>query len=205
MSMIMMLERVAEGGSVEQTQPAAVADKQAEPSPLRIFNGEPTADACEVEGLLPAVMGAFISGLNGATNFLDEIEENAPVGTTLSLEKAWHGLHFLLTGDSWGGSGPQAFLVCGGTEQGEDYGYGPARYFASQQTREIANVLSPIEVDNLWSRYDAQAMTDAGIYPEIWDEPAAELAEEYCEYFQELQEFMAEAAEQGDGLLVYLT
>ena len=179
MSMIMMLERVAERGSVAQTQPAAVAEKHIEPTPLRIFNGE-AADLVEADGLLPSMMAAFLSGANGATNFLDEFDDDATDSVTLCLEKAWHGLHFLLTGDAWGGAGLQAFLVSGGAEQGDDYGYGTARYFTSQETREIAKVLSPIDADDLWSRYDAQAMTDAGIYPEIWDEPAAELEEEYC-------------------------
>ena len=31
---------------------------------------------------------------------------------TLSLEKAWHGLHFLLTGSDWGGEPPLDFLRC---------------------------------------------------------------------------------------------
>lgn len=205
MSMILMLERVAKVASVEKTQPAAEAEKHAEPSPLKIFNGETTADLVERTGLLPTMMAPFLSGGNGATNFSDDFDEDGAGGATLCLEKAWHGLHFLLTDESWGGTGSEAFLVSGGVEQGDDYGYGPARYFTTQETREIAKVLTPINADDLWARYDAQAMTDAGIYPEIWDEPAGDLEEEYCEYFEELQAFVAEAAEQGDALLVYLT
>ncbi|MCA9179414.1 MAG: DUF1877 family protein, partial [Planctomycetales bacterium] len=30
---------------------------------------------------------------------------------SISLEKAWHGLHFLLTGDAWETEGPAAFIV----------------------------------------------------------------------------------------------
>jgi len=65
---------------------------------------------------------------------------------SISLEKAWHGLHFLLTGDPWGGSGYRAFLLCGGIEQGEDMGYGPARLFDAEEVGEIAETLSGFEM-----------------------------------------------------------
>src|SRR5262245_57645293 len=34
-------------------------------------------------------------------------------GPVLSLEKAWHGLHYLLTGSPWKGAEPLCFLVRG--------------------------------------------------------------------------------------------
>ena len=60
---------------------------------------------------------------------------------SISLEKAWHGLHFLLTGDPWGGSGHAAFLLAGGREVGEDMGYGPARVIDAAEVREIDQAL----------------------------------------------------------------
>ena len=49
------------------------------------------------------------------------------------------------------------------------------------------------------------AMATAGVYPEVWDEPEDELREEYCDYYEELQDFIATAAEQNEALRVYMT
>src|SRR5690348_12146296 len=58
----------------------------------------------------------------------------------VDVDKAWHCLHFLLTGTAWGGEPPLNFVAIGGTEIGEeDVGYGPARGFASQELRVIAD------------------------------------------------------------------
>src|SRR5438270_9992408 len=41
------------------------------------------------------------------------------------VDKAWHGIHFLLTDSDWEGEGPLAFILHGGREINEDLGYGP--------------------------------------------------------------------------------
>ncbi len=124
----------------------------------------------------------------------------------ISLEKAWHGLHFLLTGDPWGGAGYQAFLLCGGTEQGEDMGYGPARFFDVDEVRDIHKVLDPITADQLWSRFDAERMAEADIYGAHWDdEEESDLQEEYLEYFTMLKQFISETASEGNSLRITMT
>ena len=64
-------------------------------------------------------------------NYYDELLNRPDAGgRTCSLEKAWHGLHYLLTGDAWGGGPPLNFIVMGGDEiDGVDTGYGPPRTF----------------------------------------------------------------------------
>src|SRR5436309_1032657 len=88
---------------------------------------------------------------------------------SLSLEKAWHGLHFLLTGFAWEGELPLAFLIQGGEAIGDDLGYGPPRLFEHPQVAELDAALDAISEDELWSRFDPEQMS--GVYPEIWDEP----------------------------------
>src|ERR1051326_9098314 len=55
----------------------------------------------------------------------------------LSLDKAWHGVHYLLTGATEPGSDLRSQAVLGGIELGTDpegfSGYGPARYFHAAQ------------------------------------------------------------------------
>ena len=83
--------------------------------------------------------------------FEDQLSEDRGDEGSVSLEKAWHGLHFLLTGDAWGGSGWRAFLLHGGSEQGEDMGYGPSRIFEPEEVVAIQQMLDGISADALWS------------------------------------------------------
>ena len=61
-----------------------------------------------------------------------------------------------------------------------------------------------VQLVQLWANYDAAKFTSAGIYPEIWDEPADELEEEYVDSFEMLKEFVAQVAESGDSLRIVL-
>src|SRR5688572_4637046 len=64
----------------------------------------------------------------------------------VDVDKAWHCLHFLLTGTAWEGDPPLNFIVAGGSEVGdEDVGYGPARGFSSPEVRAIADALDGID------------------------------------------------------------
>jgi len=91
-------------------------------------------------------------------------------GHSVSLDKAWHALHYLLCGKIEPASGPLGQAVFGGSEIGENRGYGPARYFAPAQVAEIAGALqSPGLEQELHARFDAEAMTRLGIYPGVWE------------------------------------
>jgi hypothetical protein len=91
-------------------------------------------------------------------------------GHSVSIDKAWHGLHYLLCGVPEPAPDPLGQAVFGGTEIGEDQGYGPARYFTPAQVAEIAAALqSPNLERELHARFDAEAMTQMGIYPGVWE------------------------------------
>jgi hypothetical protein len=122
----------------------------------------------------------------------------------LSLEKAWHGLHFLLTGLASGGTGPEAFLFAGGESFGEDLGYGPARLFHPDAVHALSTALSEISDDQLWRRYDSTRMTAEFIYPCIWDEDEAELREEYLRYYHALKDVVGRASNSNNGLVIVM-
>jgi Domain of unknown function (DUF1877) len=121
----------------------------------------------------------------------------------ISLEKAWHGLHYLLTGDVWEGHGPLAFLLTGGEQLGDDE-ESPIRRFTADETRQIHLALTVISDEILWSRFDATQMEEHEIYPGIWDEDEEDIREEYLDYFHELKKVVASAAQTNQGLLVTL-
>jgi hypothetical protein len=95
----------------------------------------------------------------------------AEEGDEMDVEKAWHGLHYLLTGSDWEGEEPLCFLVTGGQEIGDiDVGYGPARALTSGQVRNWAEALAGISEEQLRERFDPVRMSELDIYPSIWNE-----------------------------------
>ena len=114
-------------------------------------------------------------------------------GHSISLDKAWHGLHYLLCGALEPAPGPLGQAVFGGTEIGEDQGYGPARYFSPAQVTEIAAALqSPNLESELHARFDTEAMTQLGIYPGTWE---ADDEDWLVEAFGTLRDFYAAASQ----------
>lgn len=131
--------------------------------------------------------------------------ENLDTTRSVNLEKAWHGLHYLLTGDPWGGDAPLDFIATGGEPIGDvDFGYGPARLLTPQDVGALAESLAHISDQELWSRFDADDMNAQAIYPMIWDEPEDDLRDEYLMYFRELKAFVAQAAQDGLALVLRL-
>jgi hypothetical protein len=143
------------------------------------------------------------------TDYLEE--EDAPDGfgpfADLDVDKAWHAIHFLLTGTAWEGAPPLNFIAAGGTEIGDDLGYGPARGLTSGEVRRLAAALEALPRDSLLQRFDPAALTAAEIYPDIWDRPPEEddTRAYVAEYYEQLRSFIMEAAAASEALLVSIT
>jgi hypothetical protein len=136
----------------------------------------------------PAVMDSFLqSGIATAER--------------VSLEKAWHGLHYLLSGEVWEGTGPLAFLLVGGAPVDDDDDAG-VRWFSPREAGEIHHALSAVSNDQLWSRFDPDQMQQLEIYPGIWDEAEDDLKDEYLSYFEALKQVVGAAVDGGQGLLI---
>jgi hypothetical protein len=91
----------------------------------------------------------------------------------LSLDKAWHGVHYVLSGTVEPNGSLLGQAVLGGTETGEDFsGYGPARLFTPAHVAELAEALADPQVEqDVTGRFDPQRMRELSIYPFGWDEP----------------------------------
>jgi hypothetical protein len=128
----------------------------------------------------------------------------SPIETesSLSLEKSWHGLHFLLTRSAGEPREPLGFLLEGGEQIGAfDPFNGPGtRLFDAKATEELDDALAEISDDLLWQHFDASQMTAERIYPNIWDEPEADLRAEYIGYFRALKDFVHQARISKSGL-----
>jgi hypothetical protein len=145
--------------------------------------------------------------LNKLINNPDQIEElvfnKEGEDDSLDIDKTWHGIHFLLTDNPWGGEEPLKFVIMGRHEIGEDIGYGPAHYLTSEDVKAISQALSNISTEELKGKFDGNKMIKADIYPSIWEDEDA--LEYLMGYYEALVEYYKDAAIKGNAMLVYLT
>lgn len=131
------------------------------------------------------------------------LPEEIGIGLTTDLDKAWHGIHYLLTATAWEGEFPHNFLLQGGLSSGdEEIGPGPARFFKSHVVAKIQQSLNSITVEMLQSRFNPKEMMRLDIYPQIWDH---DLGEDdtlgYCiDYFLGLRNFLRAVCEEQLGI-----
>lgn len=122
----------------------------------------------------------------------------------LDIDKTWHLIHFLLTGNAWGGEAPLADAVLGGHELPDtDAGYGPFRYLEPEEVKLTAQALAGITSEALWSRFDAKKAEAAEIYPMPWGGDDGD--REYIrQHFEALKQYFAKAAASDSAMLLYL-
>jgi hypothetical protein len=122
----------------------------------------------------------------------------------IDIDKAWHAIHFMLTGQLYGGDGPLAKAVLGGVPIGdEDVGYGPARGLSAVEVKEVSCALQQLSKSDLRAKFDAEALSEAEIYPEIWDE-ADEALDYVLDNFFEMQRFYQDAATKDMAAILFV-
>jgi Domain of unknown function (DUF1877) len=122
----------------------------------------------------------------------------------LSLDKDWHGVHYVLCGEAEPGVQLLSQAVLGGVELGDGEGfsgYGPPRYFTAAQVAELARALSQPELESeAAARFDAARMSQLGIYPGWRPSDAMEV----MDGFRRLRDFYADALEKGRAIITCL-
>jgi hypothetical protein len=167
-----------------------------------IFKGGGQRKTMSMMGNLKQISASTLEEIKSDPSILEEILFSEDAGAEgLEIEKAWHGLHYLLTGIAWGGDPPLANAVLGGEEIGEDWGYGAVRYLTPAQVQEVAAALSKISEEDLTERFDPEAMSNAQIYGITGDDDDLEYL---LEYFRPLVEYYQDASQKGNAMLLYL-
>jgi len=174
----------------------------------------PESVRLQIEARLGLTTAAMASG-QGGDDILKLMQKQlarhgGPAGgkrEVLSLDKAWHGVHYLLAGGAEPGSELRSQAVLGGVELGDDpegfSGYGPARYFRAAQVRELSEELRRAEVESeAVARFDPAKMSQLQIYPG-WR--AGEQDKEWLmDAFRRLRDFYSSAAAQGRAIITCL-
>jgi len=156
----------------------------------------------------PSLLGRlFGAKARAASPTTDLVLADGEVVAT-DLDKAWHGIHYLLTGVDGDGAPPLNLLVAGGQYVGTvDVGYGPARVLRPREVQEAHRALELLSDEELRRRFLPADMMKKGIYPEIWDrDPEQDDTLGYLmEYVGTLRSFLAQASRDGRGIVVYLS
>lgn len=151
----------------------------------------------------PEELQALLAEPDDVEEFFFERVDSQDEARALDIDKAWHGIHFLLTGQQSGGEPPHCLPVLGGAELGPDLGYGPARYLQPAQVKQASDLLASTPVEALHSRYQPQALEDADIYPtSIWQDEGEEAFEYLAHWYELLRTFYAQASARGAGMLL---
>ncbi|WP_294076234.1 YfbM family protein [Sphingomonas sp.] len=135
-------------------------------------------------------------------------EEGDQQNDIVDFDKAWHALHFMLTGAAYNTDSPLGIIANDGETIGTDEnGFGGFTVVSPAQMKMFDEALRRIDDAELASHYDHAAMLEHDIY--IADAFAGLTREEALEYiFQSLpalRDLTASCAKAGDGALRILT
>jgi hypothetical protein len=152
---------------------------------------------------LMAARAKSASGGGGGASGQGASQSPNAAGASLSIEKAWHGIHFLLCGAAEPTTTLISNAIMGGHEIGDDFsGYGPARYFAADETAAMATELNRRTLESeMTARYNPAQMTTLGIYPNGWSGPDAQWL---MREFRRVRDFYADASAKGFAIVTCL-
>jgi uncharacterized protein DUF1877 len=157
------------------------------------------AKRAQGEALLKPMMARAGGSGNGAAGQ----GASSSRGASISIDKSWHGIHYLLCGAAEPTTTLISKAIMGGTDIGEDFsGYGEARYFTVNETAAMSSELNRTTLEaEMTRRYDPAQMTRLGIYPNGWSGPDAQWL---LREFRNLRAFYADAAAKGLALVTCL-
>ena len=170
---------------------------------------------CELRQLNPAYAHQLLASPGQVLHYVDSADTGrlpkAAQGEHLNLDKAWHGLHYLLTGMTWAGEEPNCYLLAGGTQVGNEqehdvFGYGPARVLAPAQVAAFSAAVAALTRDEIRRRYNPAEMTSLDIYPNVWDRPEEETDNRafLTASAAELRGFLRRAAAAQQAIIIYM-
>lgn len=156
-------------------------------------------------GYLKRVPAELLTALLEGTAALEEYVFGDDVTDELDLDKAWHGLHYLLCGDAFQGEEPLFNALMGGRPINEDETEDIiVRYLTPAQTREVSQALEGIGEGELKKAFAPEAMNEAGVYPAPDWTDAGEL-DYLLEYYGPLKDYYRQAADNDEGMLIYVS
>ncbi len=125
----------------------------------------------------------------------------------LEIDKAWHMIHYTLTGTVWETSPDDILsqLVLGGEIYiEEDMGYGPPRRLSPTTVRRLSEALRSWDRKTFRAHFNVKKMAADEVYPVLADEDEENAFEYTWEYFELLTAFFQDAGKKGCSVLVFI-
>ncbi len=139
---------------------------------------------------------ALATSLEGMESLLESDDDV----TSVDLDKAWHGIHWLLAGSEHPTDDVTSEVIFGGEPVSEDLGYGPARLLPPERVQAVAAALQGLPSHELRQRVDLPAMAEARLYPDIWD--MEDVFDDYlAPAYDRLRSFYVDAAQRGQAVI----
>lgn len=165
---------------------------------------------CELRQLDPVYAQKLLDSPDEVLQYYDDASEGElpeeAQGEDLDLDKAWHGLHYVLTGTAAQGKEPWCYLLMGGAQIGDeedhDVGYGPARVLMPQQVATFQQAVASLDASEVSRRFNPAEMIRLAIYPDIWDRKDEQLEEWMQESLAELQGFLKRAVAKQQAVIL---
>lgn len=157
----------------------------------------------QLAALTPEQLRSLIDQNSQIEDFICSEKSDNKSNKKLDIRKAWHGIHFLLTGECYSNESPLAMAIFGGTEIGEDVEDSTTRYLTPEQVKEIATALRDVSKEDLAQRYVPSAFEENNIYPtEIWKSEGNQALEYLLNYYELMVAFYQSVAVRGEAVLI---
>jgi uncharacterized protein DUF1877 len=113
------------------------------------------------------------------------------------LDKAWHGIHFLLTGKAEEAPLPAGMLFSGGRALA-----GSSHLLDPSQVADCHRYLSALPDEQIARAYDPDRMDELDIYPNIWRRDGNEALDYLLANLQTLRAVLRDCVDEGHGLVI---
>lgn len=144
-----------------------------------------------------------ISKVKANDKLLEATIFDAPDEHSVYLDKAWHGIHYLLTESAESNDSLASKVIMGGESIGPDFGYGQAQLLTPEEVKEIARLLKGQPAEVLSKRYIPSQLKKAGIYPEvIWEREKDGALQYLLDNYKRLVAFYEKSAQNGYAVIL---
>ncbi|CZR98590.1 hypothetical protein CDFC105_73818 [Clostridioides difficile] len=125
---------------------------------------------------------------------------------TISIDKAWHAIHFTLTGCPFGGEDDNIFskLVMSGNVFMEIDGEPPAMLITANDVKKLSEAMDSLEEQQFREKFNISEMLENNIYPVMDDENEEEFFDYVWANLIELKKFIEEAANDRQAVIFYI-
>ncbi|KPI48663.1 hypothetical protein KW94_17365 [Clostridioides difficile] len=134
--------------------------------------------------------------------FFGDMDED----NTISIDKAWHAIHFTLTGCPFGGEDDNIFskLVMSGNVFMEIDGEPPAMLITADDVKKLSEAMDSLEEQKFREKFNISEMLENNIYPVMDDENEEEFFDYVWANLIELKKFIEEAANERQAVIFYI-